>query len=182
MSLTLMAVAPLITWLFVSTSPEEVSTIPVPAAFSSWNPRTVSTSTSPGSTLSAMEETSVEPDPVAVDEDEADVPEEFDPNPGGADIDDGDADTGGLPFEPTRPSPRTAAMVTTAAPTRALFRSRWERWAGGCGGGALHVGGDLFPRPSSPSSMFACPNSASVIWCPSSIASMPLRRPERFAL
>jgi hypothetical protein len=41
-----------------------------------------------------MDETSMGPDPVAVDEDGADVPNEFDPNPGGADIDDGDADTG----------------------------------------------------------------------------------------
>jgi hypothetical protein len=71
-----------------------------------------------------MDETSVGPDPVAVDEDGADVPKEFDPNPGEAEIDDGDADTGGLPFEPIRPIPMTAAMVTTAAPTRALFRSR----------------------------------------------------------
>src|SRR5271168_3752692 len=69
MSLTLMAVAPLITWLLVSTSPEEVSTIPVPAASSLWNPRRVSMSTSPGSTLFAMDETTVGPDPVAVDED-----------------------------------------------------------------------------------------------------------------
>ena len=52
-----------------------------------------------------------------------------------ADIDDGDADTEGLPFEGARPSTRTAAMVTTAAPTRALVRSRWERRATGCGAG-----------------------------------------------
>ena len=131
-------------------------------------------STSPKSTLSAMDETSVGPDPLAVDEDGADVPKEFDPNPGEVDIDDGDADKGGLPFEPARPVPMTAAMVTTAAPTRTLLRSRWERRPAGCRADAIHVGGDLFPRPSSPSSMFACPNSASVIWCPSSIASTPL--------
>jgi len=31
-----MVVAPLITWLLVSTSPDEVSTIPVPAAAALW--------------------------------------------------------------------------------------------------------------------------------------------------
>lgn len=135
-------------------------------------------STSPGSTLFAMDETSAGPDPVAVDDDGTDVPEEFDPNPGETDIDDGAADTGGLPFEPTRPIPMTAAMVTTAAPTRAPFRSRWERRESGGGGGAIHVESRaLGGGPSSPS-MFDGSNSASVISFPSSVASTPLRRRE----
>jgi hypothetical protein len=50
----LIEVAPSITWLLVSTSPVEVSTIPVPAALPPWYPRVVTTSTMPGSTLAAI--------------------------------------------------------------------------------------------------------------------------------
>src|ERR1700722_10874218 len=53
-----MVVAPSITWLLVRTSPEEVSTMPVPAASSCWKLSVVLMSTSPGSTFEAMAETS----------------------------------------------------------------------------------------------------------------------------
>jgi len=53
-----MLVAPSMTWLFVSTSPVDVRTIPVPAARAFWSPRVVFTSTSPGSTRDAIAEAS----------------------------------------------------------------------------------------------------------------------------
>src|SRR5271155_4315949 len=69
-----MDVAPSITWLLVTTSPVEVSPMPVPAASSCWYPSVVSISTSPGSTFFAMAETSLGPLPP--DEPEPpDVPE-----------------------------------------------------------------------------------------------------------
>ena len=46
---TRIVVAPAITWLFVSTSPEEVSTMPVPAAEPSSSPSPVSMTTIPRS-------------------------------------------------------------------------------------------------------------------------------------
>jgi hypothetical protein len=54
MSVALMVVAPSMTWLFVSTSPDEVRTIPVPAACALSYPRVVLMSTRPGSTFEAM--------------------------------------------------------------------------------------------------------------------------------
>ena len=54
MSVTLIDVAPSITWLFVSTSPFEVSTMPVPAAVACSSPSVDTTSTSPGSTRDAI--------------------------------------------------------------------------------------------------------------------------------
>ena len=53
-SVTLMAVAPSMTWLLVRISPFEVSTIPVPAAMAPWRPSVDTTSTSPGSTRAAI--------------------------------------------------------------------------------------------------------------------------------
>jgi hypothetical protein len=46
-----MLVAPSITWLFVSTSPFLVSTMPVPAPATCWYWNTTLMSTMPGSTL-----------------------------------------------------------------------------------------------------------------------------------
>ena len=54
MSVTEMEVAPSITWLLVSTSPVEVSTMPVPAASAFWSPRVDTTSTRPGDTRAAI--------------------------------------------------------------------------------------------------------------------------------
>src|SRR5438477_11535502 len=48
-----MLVAPATTWLLVRTSPEEVSTMPVPAAFPPWYPSTGLMSMIPGLTLAA---------------------------------------------------------------------------------------------------------------------------------
>ncbi len=52
-STTEIEVAPSTTWWFVRTSPSEVSTIPVPAAFAPSYPSTVFTFTSPGETFAA---------------------------------------------------------------------------------------------------------------------------------
>jgi hypothetical protein len=91
--------------------------------------------------LSATEETSADPDLVADDEDEADVPAEFDPNIEVADIDACDVETEEGPlFQSTRPIPSPAAKATTAAPRSALFRSGWERRKYGGVGGAIHLG------------------------------------------
>src|ERR1700689_1953081 len=54
MSGTLIDVAPSITWLLVSTSPDEVTTMPVPAASALWYPRVETISTRPGSTRDAI--------------------------------------------------------------------------------------------------------------------------------
>src|ERR1700733_12307494 len=54
MSVTLIDVAPSITWLLVSTSPDEVTTMPVPAASALWYPRFETISTRPGSTRDAI--------------------------------------------------------------------------------------------------------------------------------
>ena len=55
---TLIVVAPVITWLFVRISPDEVSTMPVPAAAPFWYARFVSITTMPepiGATVAARE-------------------------------------------------------------------------------------------------------------------------------
>src|ERR1700678_3963290 len=54
MSVTLMAVAPSMTWLLVSTSPVDVSTMPVPADVAFSSPSVDTTSTRPGSTREAI--------------------------------------------------------------------------------------------------------------------------------
>ena len=54
MSVTLIAVAPLITWLLVSTRPLADSTMPVPAEVAPWSPSVDTTSTSAGSTREAI--------------------------------------------------------------------------------------------------------------------------------
>src|SRR5215831_9357964 len=54
MSVALIDVAPSITWLLVSTSPDEVTTMPVPAACAPWSPSVDTMSTRPGSTLVAI--------------------------------------------------------------------------------------------------------------------------------
>src|SRR5580704_5315888 len=54
MSVTLIEVAPLTTWLLVSTSPVDDSTIPVPAEVAPWYPSVDTTSTSAGSTREAI--------------------------------------------------------------------------------------------------------------------------------
>ena len=54
MSVTLIEVAPSTTWLLVSTSPVEVSTMPVPADVACWRPSLDTTSTSAGSTREAI--------------------------------------------------------------------------------------------------------------------------------
>src|SRR5690349_19009439 len=85
MSVTVMLVAPATTWLFVSTMPSEVSTMPVPAAAAFWAPSTVLMSTSAGSTLAATAATwlSVAPEPAEpVPEPAEPVPEPADPLPG----------------------------------------------------------------------------------------------------
>src|SRR5207302_11328710 len=50
-----MLVAPATTWLFVSISPAELSTTPVPAADPPWKPSLVLMSTTPWSVLAAVE-------------------------------------------------------------------------------------------------------------------------------
>ncbi len=52
--MTLIEVAPSITWLLVSTSPFEVSTMPVPAEVACWHPSVDTMATSAGSTRSAI--------------------------------------------------------------------------------------------------------------------------------
>lgn len=54
MSVTLIEVAPLTTWLFVSTTPVDDSTMPVPAEVAPWYPSVDTTSTSAGSTREAI--------------------------------------------------------------------------------------------------------------------------------
>src|ERR1035438_10073932 len=77
-----MVVAPSITWLLVSISPDDVSTMPVPAACSLWYPRVVLMSTKPGSTLAAMAETSPGPAPPELPEEpDPDDPDPDDPDP-----------------------------------------------------------------------------------------------------
>src|SRR5437660_3164201 len=66
-----MWVAPSMTWLLVRTSPEGVSTIPVPAPDPFWKPSLVLMSTTPGMTLAAR--AAVEP--------EGAVPPDGDPPP-----------------------------------------------------------------------------------------------------
>lgn len=56
-----MLAPPLITWLLVSTSPDELSTIPVPATPPFWWPRLLVISTKPGSTLAASADRSTDP-------------------------------------------------------------------------------------------------------------------------
>lgn len=66
-----MLIPPVMTWLLVSTSPDELSTIPVPAIPAFWWPETVPspvlTSTNPGSTVAANAERSTDraPDDLA---------------------------------------------------------------------------------------------------------------------
>ena len=48
-----MRVAPSITWLFVSTSPSELTTTPVPAPATPWNDEVTLMSTSAGATFAA---------------------------------------------------------------------------------------------------------------------------------
>ncbi len=55
-SVTVMAVAPSITWLLVLARPEGVGTIPVPAEMACWWPSVAVTSTRPGSTEAASGE------------------------------------------------------------------------------------------------------------------------------
>src|SRR6202035_576658 len=54
MSVTLIEVAPSMTWLLVKISPVEVSTMPVPAEAAPWYPSVDTTSTSAGSTREAI--------------------------------------------------------------------------------------------------------------------------------
>ena len=54
MSVALIEVAPSMTWLLVSTSPLEVSTIPVPAALACWYPSVDTMSTRPGDTFEVI--------------------------------------------------------------------------------------------------------------------------------
>src|SRR3979411_627742 len=61
-----MLVAPLITWLFVRTSPDDVMTTPVPAAAPLPKPSTVSMSTTPGLTLAAITAGSEEAAPLGI--------------------------------------------------------------------------------------------------------------------
>ena len=90
-SVTLMVVAPSITWLLVKISPEDVSTIPVPAACACWYPRVVLISTNPGSTLFAMEETSLRPEePEEPEEPEPKDPDDPEPADGGVEFEAGD--------------------------------------------------------------------------------------------
>src|SRR3954447_368244 len=76
MSVTVMLVAPATTWLLVRTTPSEAITMPVPAASPFWAPRTVSMSTSAGSTLAATAETWLSEGPEA---DEPVDPEPWEP-------------------------------------------------------------------------------------------------------
>jgi hypothetical protein len=78
MSVTRTLVAPSTTWLLVKISPSEVSTIPVPAALSSF-PITTLTSTTAGSTLAAMvdELRELPPAPTPVDPLELEEPPEW---------------------------------------------------------------------------------------------------------
>src|ERR1019366_6160852 len=89
-----MVVAPSITWLLVKISPEDVSTIPVPAACACWYPRGVLISTNPGATLFAMDETLLGPEEPEEPE-EPDEPEEPEPK----DPDDPEPADGGVEFE-----------------------------------------------------------------------------------
>src|ERR1035437_5492163 len=92
-----MVVAPSITWLLVSISPEDVSTMPVPAASTCWYPSVVLMSTSPGSTLAAMEEASPGPeepdDPEEPDEPDPNEPDDPEPPDEGVELEAGDVET-----------------------------------------------------------------------------------------
>src|ERR1700687_3030992 len=118
-----MLVAPAITWWLLSTYPEEVRTMPVPAASPPANPSRVVMSTTPGSTLAAMVPVSDTP-PFPCD-DGADAPTVGEPLPTGFPVE----------IRPT-PTPRAATRTTAAATpmTRSglLRRGAW---------GGSHMGG-----------------------------------------
>src|ERR1022692_469113 len=133
-----MVVAPSITWLLVSISPDDVSTMPVPAACSLWYPRVVLMSTKPGSTLAAMAETSPGPAPPELpelpeepDPDDPDPPPKPEPGEKGVELEEGGAEvaelTGVLPFHAAWLMPAPAATAMTMAPvTAATLRKRWD--------------------------------------------------------
>ena len=107
-------------------------------------------STSPGSTLSAIDETSVEPE--AVDDDEGDVPVEvdLDPDLDDVDLETEDAATEEESLQATWPRPRPAARATmAAAPPSALLRNRWCDLPGGL---PRPTGRDPFGGPPCPAS------------------------------
>src|SRR5208283_5186410 len=76
MSVAVIFVAPVITWLLVMTSPPEVTTMPVAAPSPPSRPSSVSMSTSPGSTLEV-----IEPDTPLAEPDES-PPPSAEPLPG----------------------------------------------------------------------------------------------------
>jgi len=140
-SVAVMLVDSSMTWLFVNTSPEEVRTIPVPAASSFSSFMVVLMSTREGSTPAAMEETS---DGLPAD-DEMDPPELDDPLPDVAPGRNGEVGKPGVPDVPGRygdpvdgvtldalvePGPRTAyptAPAATRTTTAALTASAAAR-------------------------------------------------------
>src|ERR1700722_12375608 len=109
MSVTLIEVAPLITWLLVRISPLEVSTMPVPIASAFWKPSVEVTSTRPGSTLLAI----CDADSSFFEVEAALAPEVPCDNPIAA------------------PAPTPAATMAVADSPR-IVRLRWRR--GGSGG------------------------------------------------
>src|SRR5579872_4241430 len=123
-----MLVAPAMTWLLVRISPDEASTMPVPAAAPLANPRRVVTSTTPGSTFDMM---SVVLGATAADDPPPDEPDGV-PN--------GDPLLGGWSLIEVRP----IATTMTATALRAMICMRRQRpgWRGGTshhpGGGGAH--------------------------------------------
>src|SRR6516225_8642070 len=145
-----MLVAPLMTWLFVSTTPFDVSTMPVPAACSCWYPSVVLMSTRPGSTLAAMALTSLGPELFEPEFPLPELPELPElprpPNPppllkgeeperlGVWPPNVPDADWLGVRlFHAASPIPTPAARMATAAqPASTALRTLWSRpWVAG---------------------------------------------------
>src|SRR5579872_1563126 len=132
MSVTSTSEAPSTTWLFVSTSPDDVRTMPVPAAApptKSW----VLTSTSPGSTRAATPDAAVPPPP----EGGCDPPV---PPAGGDELD------GEFEARPARTPLR--ATTTTKAATAASHTPVLRGLSSGAGGhGVPSLGPHCQPEP-----------------------------------
>src|SRR5579864_8416438 len=113
-----MLVAPATTWLLVSTVPEELMTMPVPAASPPANPSRVVMSTTPGSTLAAMVPVSAAPL----------LP-----------CEDGGAEPSGEPvgWIENRPTPTPMAATRTTATATAITRSGLLRGGGDWGGSQI---------------------------------------------
>src|SRR5947209_15476716 len=143
------------TWLLVSTSPEAVRTMPVPAASALSKPSRVSMSTTAGLILAAMDEMSVEERPLSLGTGVVAVlpPKGDAPAPGRVEelglTNDGDDES----CDCTRPATRNAITATSTMPAIVRRPLRAGRAAGGPAGGSHGGGGGgggfVHPSPCS---------------------------------